>query len=168
MPRYPERKCFMKQNNDSHKYDDIIDLPHHVSNVHPPMSLQNRAAQFSPFAALTGYEEQISEAARLTDTKTELSESMKKLLDGKLRMIQERLETGTGASYPYISVTYFQPDAQKEGGKYVTFSGFVKKIDPFERKVIFCSPGNALSGEQRMTCPRVAIDDILEITFSAV
>ncbi len=155
----------MKPSNDS-RYDDIIHLPHHVSSVHPQMSLQNRAAQFSPFAALTGYEEQVNESARLTGTKQELSENMKELLDEKLQMIQKQLETETDASHTLISVTYFQPDVQKEGGEYVTFSGLVKKIDPYERKVIFYPPKNAPYGEKRMAGPSIAIDDILEIAFS--
>lgn len=155
----------MKQSNNSHKYDDIIHLPHHVSSVHPPMSLQNRAAQFSPFAALTGYEDQICEAARLTDTRIDLSESMKELLDEKLQMIQEQLEAGRGTARPYVSITYFQPDMQKEGGEYVTLQGAVKKIDLYEKAVILCPTDDESDGNRRMTGHKIAIEDILEITF---
>lgn len=155
----------MKQNSDSHKYDDILHLPHHVSSVHPQMSLQNRAAQFSPFAALSGYDEQAREAARLTDTKIELSESMKALLDEKLRIIQEQLRAGAETSPPFISITFFQPDAHKEGGKYVTFSGAVKKLDLTERKVIFYPSSSSPGGKKTMTGLIIALDDILEITI---
>lgn len=156
----------MIQNNGDHKYDDIIHLPHHVSNVHPPMSLQNRAAQFSPFAALTGYEDQIREAARPTDTKMELSENMKELLDEKLQFIQEQLETKTRAARPHISVTYFQQDSQKEGGKYVTFSGTVKKIDLCKREIIFCAADNGSDAKKRQSDIRIAIDDVTDLIGS--
>jgi len=155
----------MKQNHDSHKYDDILYLPHHVSSVHPQMSLQNRAAQFSPFAALTGYDDQAREAARLTDEKIELSESMKALLDDKLRMIQGQLEAGTDTSPPLITVTFFKPDTRKEGGEYVTFTGEVKKLDTIERKIIFCPQISTPDDLRAAISHGVAMDDILEITI---
>lgn len=155
----------MKQNSDSHKYDDILHLPHHVSGVHPQMSLQNRAAQFSPFAALTGYEEQAREAARLTDEKIELSESMKALLDDKLRMIRKQLEAGTDTSPLLITVTFFKPDTRKEGGKYVTFSGAVKKLDLTERKIIFCPKAGTPDDLRTAVSHGIAMDDILKITI---
>ena len=113
---------------DSHRYDDIIHLPHHVSTAHPPMPAADRAAQFSPFAALAGHEAAIRETARLTDERAELDENAKAVLDEKLRMIQEMLP-----AHPEITVTYFQPDAKKSGGAYVSVTGRVKKLDLYRQ-----------------------------------
>lgn len=121
-----------------HKYDDIINLPHHVSKRHPQMSLMNRAAQFSPFAALTGHEAAIQETARLTDSFIELSEDRKERLDEQLQMIMENLE-----QKPECEITYFQPDEKKTGGSYVTVCGRIKKVDRFEQKIMF-TDGTAL------------------------
>ena len=117
--------------NDVHRYEDIINLPHHVSRTHPQMAIIDRAAQFSPFAALTGYEGAIKETARLTDDRMELEESAKAVLDEKLRIIQEQI-----SQEPEISITYFQPDEKKAGGAYLTLGGVVRKIDNYERTVI--------------------------------
>ena len=125
-------------NSHTHKYDDIINLPHHVSKRHPQMSLQNRAAQFSPFAALTGHEAAIQETARLTDSFIELSEDRKERLDEQLQMIMENL-----AQKPECEITYFQPDERKTGGSYVTVCGRIKKVDRFEQKIMF-TDGTAL------------------------
>ena len=122
-------------------YDDIIHLPHHVSKKHPQMSLSNRAAQFSPFAALTGHAAAIQEAARLTDTFIELDESRKELLDEQLRVIKENLE-----QKPEIEVTYFRPDSRKSGGAYVTFCGQVRKIEEYSRQILFAD-GTAIQIE---------------------
>lgn len=108
-------------------YDDIINLPHHVSKKRPRMSAVDRGAQFSPFAALTGYDAAVKETARLTDKRLELDEYIKEALNEKLRIIGDRLEDS-----PEISITYFLPDAKKAGGAYVTASGAVKKIDTYE------------------------------------
>ncbi len=113
------------------EYDDIIHLPHHVSKTHPPMAVIDRAAQFSPFAALTGYDAAVKETARLTDERVELDESMKDTLRDKLQIIADRLE-----EHPEIAVTYFQPDAKKHGGAYVTAIGKVKKVNEYERAII--------------------------------
>lgn len=113
-------------------YDDIINLPHPVSKRHPQMSLLNRAAQFSPFAALTGHDAAIREAARLTDPFMELDESLKEQLDEKLRLLKENL-----SQKPEIEATYFQPDENKSGGAYVTIRGRVKKIDEYSRRILF-------------------------------
>lgn len=107
-----------------HPYDDIIDLPHHVSERHPQMSMYNRAAQFAPFAALTGHNAAITEAARLTETEQELSESDAEVLNRKLAYLQSLDEK------PAISVTYFVPDDKKEGGSYHTATGIVKSVEP--------------------------------------
>lgn len=126
---------------DSHRYDDIIHLPHHVSPKHPQMSLSNRAAQFSPFAALTGHGAAIQETARLTDEFLELNEDQKQLLDEKLRMIQEHPDR-----QPEVEATYFRPDPRKNGGKYVTVQGRVKKIDPCGHRILF-TDGSAIDIE---------------------
>ena len=107
---------------DASRYYDIIDLPHHVSMRRPRMSMLSRAAQFSPFAALAGYEASIQEAARLTDTRIELDEYAKAALDAKLRLLQ------SDPQMP-VSITYFVPDARKAGGAYVTAEGSVRKVD---------------------------------------
>ena len=106
-------------------YDDIIGLPHHVSEVHPQMGRIDRAAQFSPFAALTGYSDAIRETGRLTEERVEL--------DDKLRMLKYQIEEG---DYPEAAITYFQPDNRKEGGSYVTVSGRVKKIDGYGQALV--------------------------------
>ena len=106
-----------------HLYDDIIDLPHHVSERHPQMSMYNRASQFAPFAALTGHNAAITEAARLTEAEQELSESDAEVLNRKLAYLQSLDEKLT------ISVTYFVPDDKKEGGSYHTATGIVKSVE---------------------------------------
>lgn len=113
------------------KYSDIIDLPHHVSTKRPRMSMQDRAAQFSPFAALTGYDAAVKEAARLTDSRTELSDDELSILNIKFQILLEHLR-----EKPNVSFTYFKPDAKKSGGKYVTLRGIVKKADTFKRLVV--------------------------------
>lgn len=112
-------------------YNDIIDLPHHVSTKHPPMTAIDRAAQFSPFAALTGYDSAIKEIARLTDERVELDESTKDALSDRLQIITDRIK-----EHPEVSITFFQPDAKQNGGTYITAVGSVKKIDEYERVVV--------------------------------
>ncbi|MDE7234692.1 MAG: hypothetical protein K2N29_06490 [Ruminiclostridium sp.] len=131
-----------------HRYDDIIDLPHHVSKKHPQMSLHDRAAQFSPFAALTGYEDAVGEAARLTDRRQALDEEQAAHLEQQLSLLTE-----TVGDRPEIMVTYFLPDARKSGGKYVTVQGTLRRIDETEKTLIF-TDGR-----------RIAIRDILEISY---
>ena len=120
------------KSQDENKYDDIINLPHHVSKNHPQMSLMNRAAQFSPFAALTGHSAVIQETARLTDSFVELDEDRKEQLNEQLQLIRENLEQN-----PEIEVTYFEPDAKKDGGAYATTCGRIKKIDEYNHQIIF-------------------------------
>ena len=110
------------------KYDDIINLPHHVSKNYPQMSMYSRAAQFAPFAALTGYEGQIKETARLTNERIDLDEELKSILDSKL---QDKLNTKQTVEF-----TYFVPDLKKDGGKYVTVSGIIKKIDEYKQVIV--------------------------------
>ena len=112
-------------------YDDIIDLPHHVSAARPQMTAIDRAAQFSPFAALTGYDSAIKETARLTDERVMLDECAKAALSDRLQIIAERIK-----EHPEIAITYFQPDAKKNGGAYVTAVSSVKKIDEYKRVVV--------------------------------
>lgn len=113
------------------KYDDIISLPHHVSPVHPPMPVGDRAAQFAPFAALTGYEEAVEEAARLTDNRTELNMDRIEELDRELRRLKEHIK-----ERPKAEIIFFKPDERKAGGAFVTAYGEVKKIDEYLGKVI--------------------------------
>ena len=106
------------------KYDDIISLPHPVSKTHPPMPRAERAAQFSSFAALTGYEEIVAESARLTEARAELDRDALEALDGALRALAAEIETR-----PEAELRYFVPDEKKAGGRYETLRGRVKKID---------------------------------------
>lgn len=110
-------------------YEDILYMPHHVSTKHPPMPASDRAAQFSPFAALTGHDAAIQETGRLTDIQVEQSEELRTLLDRK----QQYLAT---LERPEVTVTYFLPDERKDGGAYVTATGQLKRIDPVERVLI--------------------------------
>lgn len=128
-------------------YEDILYLPHHVSTTHPHMPTADRAAQFSAFAALTGYEEVIREEGRLTEERIELDEDAKALLDEKLQMLQERIEED-----PEAVITYFCPDGKKAGGSYVTVRGRVRKIDPYER-VLVMTDGT-----------RIAVEEIVQLT----
>ena len=111
------------------KYDDIINLPHHVSKTRKPMSMESRAAQFAPFAALSGHDEAVNETARLTSSRMDLSQEMLSSLSRRLVYTLEQRSP--------ISVTYFQPDAYKEGGEYVTVGGIIKKIDDIEGTIVF-------------------------------
>lgn len=115
-------------------YSDIINLPHHVSPRHLQMPMSDRAAQFSPFAALTGHEEAITETARFTDTWVEPDEDKKVELDEIINIIRSRLE-----DEPEISCTCFQPDERKSGGAYTIVTGKVKKIDDFSHHIILKS-----------------------------
>lgn len=117
--------------NNDYNYEDIINLPHHTSLNHPRMSIEKRASQFSPFAALTGYTELIKETARITDKRIELDEGVKQILNNKLKLINENIE-----SKPKVTFTYFVPDMKKNGGKYIDYTGIVKKIDIYNGNVI--------------------------------
>lgn len=113
-------------------YEDIIHLPHPTSPRHPRMSMLDRAAQFSPFAALTGYESEVKEVARLTESKIELCEDQKTFLDARLRILEDSLP-----QHPEVTIVYFLPDKRKSGGAYVTVSGIIKKFDHIEERIIF-------------------------------
>lgn len=131
------------------KYNDIINLPHYRSKKRQPMALHDRAAQFSPFSALTGHDEAIKETARLTDKKAELSETTKTILNEKFNFIFEHIY-----DQPEITVTYFIPDSLKSGGMYVDFTGCVKKYDYYNRILHFTDN------------TEIKIDDISEIEGS--
>lgn len=127
-------------------YADIINLPHHELTTRQRMPLINRAASFAPFAALTGYDEAVKETARLTDERIELEEGTKIILNDKLQLALEKADLE-----PVITVTYFLPDKRKKGGAYLDYTGTIKRIDEYERKVIFTDK------------TVVPIDDIYEI-----
>ncbi len=118
-------------------YSDIINLPHHVSRNHPRMTMMARAAQFAPFAALTGYDAVINETARLTDKQVELEEYDNERLNRKLAELME------AADPQEITISYFKPDKRKSGGSYITLTGRVKKIDTYER-VIYMDVGTKI------------------------
>ena len=128
------------------KYDDILYLPHHQSKVHPHMPREDRAAQFAPFAALTGYDDQIRETARLTDSRIELEENSKERLNDIMQYIQRHLE-----DQPQAVITYFVEDERKEGGRYITEHVQIRKIDLLQRRIITAD---------KETIP---MDDILDI-----
>lgn len=128
------------------RYDDIIHLPHHVSKTRPQMSMMDRAAQFSPFAALTGYDAAIKETGRLTDEKIELGEETKAVLDRKQRYLSDMISV-----QPEITVTYFLPDERKSGGTYLSVTGKLKRIDEYERMMIL------KDGK------KIPLDDIMDI-----
>lgn len=111
------------------RYDDIINLPHPTSVNHPRMSLYDRAARFSPFAALTGHDAAIKETARLTEHKIELSEDTISRLNEKLQIVSDHLETE-------VTITYFVPDERKSGGAYVSHTGTVRRIDDYEHTLV--------------------------------
>ena len=131
------------------KYDDIINLPHHVSATRPHMPMIDRAAQFMPFRALTGYEDAVRETARLTDEKIELTEDEKAILDMRLQKLADEI-----SSQPKVTLTYFQPDKKKAGGTYVCVTGQLKRIDDFEGTLVL------LGGD------RILIEDILDIQIT--
>lgn len=112
------------------KYNEIMGLPHHVSKTRPQMPMSDRAAQFAPFAALTGYDAAIKETGRLTDERIELDVEALSALDMKYQLLMEAHDDA-----PEVTITYFQPDERKAGGKYVSAVGAVKKIDDFERRI---------------------------------
>lgn len=115
----------------THEYDDIINLPHHVSKVHPQMTMYQRAAQFAPFAALTGHDAAIRETARLTDSQIELGDENNEILNRKLTILRDHLK-----DTPDVTITFFQPDEKKSGGSYETYTGNLRVIDDYEQNLI--------------------------------
>lgn len=135
-------------------YADIIHLPHHKAPNRPHMSMFDRAAQFSPFAALTGFDGVIAETGRLTDRKIELSEHEKILLDQKLTLIDDVIQDG---HYPEVRVLFFMADLLKDGGEYQEYTGKVRKVDSVERTIVFLAANGRSAGK------KVLIDDVMEI-----
>lgn len=133
----------------SGKYDDIINLPHHVSPTRPQMSMIDRAAQFSPFAALTGYEDAILETGRLTDARIEMSEDELDALNAKYQLLMDTIGTEIE-----VSITYFKQDDRKAGGAYLTERNVVKKVDTYNRRILM----------RNGTC--IPMDDIFDIDLS--
>ncbi|MDO4838955.1 MAG: hypothetical protein Q4B32_11280 [Clostridia bacterium] len=113
------------------KYDDILHLPHHVSEKHPPIPMEERAAQFSPYAALTGFGAVIDETRRLTDPRHTLSEEALFHLNRQYQLLLEHLP-----ERPEITMTYFRPDTRKDGGAYLTLTGRVKKVEAYEQRLV--------------------------------
>ena len=130
----------------SNKYDEILSLPHHVSKTRPQMPMADRAAQFAPFAALTGYDAAIKETGRLTDERIELDEESLTALNVRYQMLTDALE-----KRPEVRITYFKPDERKAGGAYVTTVGEVRKIDDFEQTIIM------------QDGTRIPMDDVLSL-----
>ena len=128
-------------------YDDIINLPHHVSKTRTPMSIEARSAQFAPFSALTGYSDAIKETARLTDKKIELDDDSKQILNDKIQFILENNYLN-----PLVVFTYFVKDNKKTGGKYIEKEGIIKKIDNINGYIILKDK------------TKIKIDDIINIT----
>lgn len=137
-------------------YGDIIDLPHHQSSVHPHMSLYDRAAQFAPFAALTGYDDMITEEAR--ETGLRLAQNLKRL-NAKVKVISDLLETG---NHPVLSFTVFVPDEKKTGGIYTEIKGIVKRIDPVSDSLILFAENEKSDGL------KLKLDEIHDIYGEAV
>ena len=129
------------------EYDDIINLPHHVSKNHRQMPMEMRAAQFAPFAALTGYDAVINETARLTDQQVELEDYDNERLNRKYAELIENI-----SEHPVITVSYFKPDKRKGGGAYVSKTGHIKKVDTYEQLMLM---------ENGTSIPLAAIVDIV-------
>ncbi len=148
-------KSFLN-NSELYKYQDMIELPHHVSKTHAHMPVEDRAAQFAPFAALTGHYEAVKETERLTKERHELDEYWQLDLDRRFREIR-----GVQGIQPEVSITYFVPDPHKEGGAYVTATGCVKKIDEYERTVIL-EDGTRIRMEDILDCEPLPKPTVLQ------
>ena len=129
-------------------YDDMLDMPRPVSKKHPPMPMAKRAAQFLPFAALTGFEAEIAEAARLTQDAPELGEDALVALDEQLSILRARLN-----EQPQITCVRFVPDEKKAGGRYETVTGRVRRLDEVDRVLILTDGA------------RIDLDDLVELTL---
>lgn len=117
--------------NDEHRYDDIINMPHHKSPTRPPMPMIDRAAQFSAFAALTGYDEALKETERPVDERMELDADFIAKLDEQFRLLRSKIKEN-----PIVVITYFVPDERKSGGAYITVTGAVRKINEYEHVIV--------------------------------
>lgn len=133
---------------DTHDYDDIINLPHHQSKNRPHMTNLERGAQFSPFAALKGYDDEIDEAARLTEMRLSPDDERIREINEKLSLLKESVR-----NRPNVAITYFAPDSKKEGGAYLTAEGALKKFDEYNRQLTLS------------TNTKIPIDNITKIDF---
>lgn len=131
------------------QYDDIINLPHYEPKYHPRMSKYKRSAQFAPFAALVGYDEQVQECSRLTDKRLEIDDELKEKINNKLNKINELIKNS-----PEVEITYFIPDEKKDGGKYITEIGNVKRIDYVNRFIKFTDN------------KKIILDDLIDIKIN--
>ena len=131
------------------KYDDIINLPHYEPKYHPRMSKYKRSAQFAPFAALVGYDEQVKECSRLTDERLEIDDELKEKINYKLNKINELIKNN-----PEVEITYFIPDVKKDDGKYITEKGNVKRIDYINRFIKFTDN------------KKIILDDVIDIKIN--
>ena len=160
---------YIWREEESHAYDDIINLPHYVSSTRPHMTMLDRAAQFSPYAALTGYDEEISETARLTDRRDDLTETQMAMLNEKLALLEKLCSQAAHekTDSPLVTITYFMPDtalhygSKKDGGAYLEHTGKVKRVDLANRIMVF---EKNEYGEIRA----VDIDEISDIRGAAV
>lgn len=138
----------MKSESEDRQYEDILNMTYPFPLLRPRMSTGDRAAQFAPFSALTGYEETVQEAGRLTEADFQLQEDVREQLDRILRRLAQSKE-------PEITLTYFQPDAKKDGGAYETVTGKIKRIDPYEQELVFTDGASVpLSRIYRILYPR--------------
>lgn len=140
---------------EKHPYADILHLPHHQAANRKHMSMHDRAAQFSPFAALTGYDDQVKEAARLTGRRVGLSEGEREALDAQLCLLRSHL---SDSPRPVVSVRFFVPDERKAGGRYETVTGCVRRIDPVGRALVFYAENGISSGRS------IPLDAVFSIT----
>lgn len=141
----------MPEFRNKYPYENIIGLPHYVSERHRRMSAIDRAAQFSPFAALAGFEAALNETARLTTKKIELSEEQKALLDERLHLLLSMLP-----QRPETTFVYFIPDSRKEGGAYVAARGQIKRIDDIKRLILLTNGS------------KIPVDDVVDIQCGTV
>lgn len=150
----------MTEDNARKVYADIIDLPHHQSTARKHMSLYDRAAQFASYKALSGYEDMVIEEARSVDSEIELSENEISIINAVIGEISERTANG---DHPTVSVTYFKPDHHKDGGRYETLTGIVKKFDPTDKKLIFY--GSDDIENKRIPTADIPVSRIIKITY---
>ena len=151
----------MNEKDTKIKYADIIRLPHHQSPTRPHMPLYDRAAQFAPFAALTGYDDMVAEEARLTDSEIELSDSEIAMIGDIIAQIGAMIEDG---AHPAVSVTYFKPDAHKAGGRYEKMTGVVKRVDPIEKRLVFY--GSEDTEDKRIPTVEIPMEKIIAVSLN--
>lgn len=148
----------MKQEDAKIKYADIFTLPHHQSATRKHMSRYDRAAQFAPFKALTGYDDMIAEEARYTDSRIELSDNEIEIINATIGEIQRRLEDGDP---PAVTAVYFKPDLYKKGGSYETIKGRLKKIDALEKVLVFY--GSEDIEDKRVPTVKIELDRVVHV-----